>query len=98
MLTTSKSKLLIVDDCPEVVDLITKLLSDCAYEIRTAYDGDEAVSVAKEFHPECVLTGYIMPRMNGFKEAVAILQFHPTCKFVFMTGNSHIPEVRDEYQ
>lgn len=40
-----KTKLLIVDDEPVIVEIITQLLCNCAYDIRTAGDGEEAVSI-----------------------------------------------------
>ena len=63
---SSKAKLLIVDDEPVIVEIITKWLCH-GYDIRNAYDGEEAVSIAKEFHPDCVVTGFMMPRMDGFR-------------------------------
>ena len=92
-----KAKLLIVDDEPVIVEIITKLLCH-AFDTRNAYDGEEAVSIAKEFHPDCVVTGCIMPRMDGLQEAAAILQFQPSCKFVFVTSNAHDPTIRQEYE
>ena len=94
----SKPKLLIVDDEPAVVELVTHILLPCAHDIRKAYDGEEAVAVAKMFRPDCVVTGVIMPKMGGFQEAIAILQFLPTCKFVFISGSAHEPTIRAEYE
>jgi CheY-like chemotaxis protein len=51
----TKAKFLVVDGCRVRVDLITEGLSPWASEIRKAYDGAEAVIVAKEFHPDCVV-------------------------------------------
>ncbi len=98
MLPTGKAKVLIVDDEPPIVEVLVKMLSPCGYEMRTAFNGEDAVSIANEFHPDCVLTGITMPGMNGLEEAVAILQFHPTCKFVFASGAANEPTVRKEYE
>jgi len=95
---TAKAKLLIVDDDPNVVEIIKKMLSRCDYDVRLAYDGDQAVSIAREFRPDCVVTGLIMPKMNGFAEANAILEFQPTCKFVFQTGMAHDAKIREGYE
>jgi CheY-like chemotaxis protein len=96
-MTDVKAKILVVDDEPFVVAYITKIVSGQGYDIRNAYDGEEAVSIAKDFRPDCVVTGFAMPRMDGFTEATAILHFLPTCKFVFVTSNAHNPAVREEY-
>jgi two-component system response regulator YesN len=94
----AKPKLLIVDDEPAIVEFVGKVLMPFASGIRCAYDGHEAVSIARDFRPDCVVTGLMMPVMNGFDEAVQILRFLPDCKFVFMSGSAHNPAVREEYQ
>ena len=92
------TKLLIVDDEPLIVEIITQLLCNCAYDLRTAGNGQEAVSIAQEFHPDCVVTGFMMPRMDRLQEAAAILQFQPNCKFIFVTSNAYDPAIRKEYE
>lgn len=98
MSLAGKPKLLIVDDESAIVEILAKLLASCAFDIRCAYDGQDAVSVARDFHPDCVLTGLVMPRMDGFQEAIEILRFLPNCKFVFMSGSAHSPEIRNRYE
>ena len=93
-----KTKLLIVDDEPVIVEIITQLLCNCAYDIRTAGDGEEAVSIAMEFHPDCVVTGFMMPRIDGLQEAATILRFQSNCKFIFATSNAHNSVIRKEYE
>jgi len=90
-------KLLVVDDEPAIVEIITQMLSVQGYDIRNAYDGDEAVLIAKEFRPCCVVTGVMMPKMNGLQEAAAILKFLPECKFIFVTGAVHHAAFREQY-
>jgi len=78
-----RPKILVVDDEPLIVEFISAMLAKCGYEICVAYDGAEAVAVAKDFLPDCVVTGIMMPRMDGIAEAREILRFHPDCKIVF---------------
>ncbi len=98
MAPTFKARVLIVDDETAIVDFITNILSNCGFDIRVAYNGEQAVSIAREFHPDCVVTGFAMPVMDGLQEATAILQFHPTCKFVFVTSNAQNPLLREPYE
>ena len=72
-----------VDDEAAIVEIILAMLAECGYETRAAYDGAVAVEVAKSFLPDCVVTGIIMPRMDGIAEAREILKFHPDCKIIF---------------
>ena len=92
-----RAKLLIVDDEPAIVDLVQTMISGFGFETRVAYDGIQAISVAKSFRPDCVVTGIMMPKMDGFEEAREILSFLPNCKFILMSGNAHRQEVRDAH-
>jgi CheY-like chemotaxis protein len=98
MVQESKPRFLVVDDEPVIVDFVASIVLPAAGSVRKAYDGEEAVSVAREFRPDCVVTGIIMPRMRGFEEAGIILKFLPACKFVFMSGSAHEPAIRAEYE
>jgi len=90
-------KLLIVDDDPGTVEFLEKMVSRCNFETRVAHGGIQAVSLARDFRPNCVLTGVVMPNMGGFEEAKEILKFLPNCRFILMSGNAHLQEFQDEH-
>ncbi|CEJ43955.1 response regulator transcription factor [Umezakia ovalisporum] len=59
--------ILVVDD-----DLGTRLsISDylelCGYSVVTANDGQEALAMVDNYHPDLIVTDIIMPRMNGYE-------------------------------
>ena len=58
-------KILVVDDEAGIADLIAMILDDDQVAVLTAGDGLEALGVAREEHPQLVLTDVMMPRMNG---------------------------------
>jgi PAS domain S-box-containing protein len=65
--TTSQGKsLLVVDDDPQVIDLISQLLQDSSYTIRTAADGEAALQAVAEQHPDVILLDLLMPNLDGF--------------------------------
>ncbi|HZP18504.1 MAG TPA: response regulator [Terriglobales bacterium] len=76
---------------------LERMLSQCGFAIRVAYDGNAAVSLARDFRPDCVLTGVVMPKMDGFEEAKEILKLLPACKFIVMSGSAHMPEIREAH-
>lgn len=57
--------ILVVDDEPKIADLIAMLLDEEGLEVLTAYDGQEALAIAREERPRLVLTDIMMPRMDG---------------------------------
>jgi CheY-like chemotaxis protein len=56
----------VVDDDPQVVDLVCQLLEGEPYEIMAAADGQEALEVIGRRRPEAILLDLLMPRMDGF--------------------------------
>ena len=59
--------ILVVDDNPANLRLIQLLLSAESYDVRTAGDAAEALSVLQEFQPRLILMDLQMPGMDGFE-------------------------------
>jgi CheY-like chemotaxis protein/anti-sigma regulatory factor (Ser/Thr protein kinase) len=58
--------LLVVDDDPQVVDLVRQLLEGEPYEIMSAADGQAALAAIAQRCPDVILLDLLMPRMDGF--------------------------------
>ena len=59
----------IVDDDPDSSEPLSLLLQAKGHQTRIATDGDQAISVADEFKPNCVLLDLGLPRMDGYEVA-----------------------------
>ncbi len=59
------SKILIVDDEPDIVELITYNLKKAGYVTATAADGVEAIRKARDFRPDLILMDVMMPVKDG---------------------------------
>jgi two-component system KDP operon response regulator KdpE len=62
---TDKSRVLVVDDEPQITRVLKTVLTSQGYQVRTAAEGESALSSLDEWHPELVITDLYMPRMNG---------------------------------
>jgi len=62
-------RILVVDDNRDSADSLAILLELDGNEIRTAYDGVEAIETAAEFRPEVVLLDLGLPRLDGYEAA-----------------------------
>lgn len=69
-------KVLVVDDNHDAAVSLGMLVELLGHDVRTAYDGVEALNVAAEFHPDVVLLDIGMPRMDGY-EACRRLRAQP---------------------
>jgi two-component system cell cycle response regulator len=64
--TNSKSKILIVDDEPLNVKLLTAMIPSEQYETASAFSGDEALKIVRDFRPDLILLDIMMPGLNGY--------------------------------
>jgi len=62
-------RILVADDNRDAVASLAMMLDLGGHEIRTAYDGIEALAIADEFQPEVVLLDIGMPRLDGYATA-----------------------------
>ena len=60
------------DDNRDAADSLAMLLRINGHEIRTAYDGAEALQTASDFHPDVVLLDIGLPKMDGHEVAAQI--------------------------
>ena len=83
MNTTSKQKILIVDDEPDILELIEYNLKKEGYQVFLAHNGQEAVTEAKRSLPDLIVLDIMMPKMDGI-EACRIMRTMPEFKNTFM--------------
>ena len=60
-------RILVVDDEPNINDLISTSLKFSGFEVRSAMNGAQALTVAEEFKPHALVLDVMMPGMNGFE-------------------------------
>ncbi|NQT30465.1 MAG: response regulator [Candidatus Saganbacteria bacterium] len=67
-------KILLVDDEPELVEMVKMRLSSHGYEVVTAVDGAEALKKAKSINPDLIILDLMLPKMDGY-QVCRILKF-----------------------
>ncbi|HAK28386.1 MULTISPECIES: response regulator transcription factor [Sphingobacterium] len=82
-MSSSKQKILIVDDEKDILDLIAFNLNREGYQVSTAQNGEEAINVAKQVNPDLIILDVMMPKMDGI-EACRIMRAMPEFKSTFM--------------
>ena len=69
-----RRKLLVVDDKPTNLSVFCSMLEPIGFDIVTAENGQQAVEIARQIHPDSILTDLVMPVKNGFEAAREIRQ------------------------
>ena len=66
---SAKRRILVVDDNKDSADSLSMMLGIMGMEVRTAYDGLEAVEMAAAFNPDVALLDIGLPKLNGYEAA-----------------------------
>jgi CheY-like chemotaxis protein len=59
-------RLLVVDDDPNIPDMVRQLLEESSYQVESASDGQEAWERIQKDRPDAILLDLMMPKMDGF--------------------------------
>jgi len=88
MSTDKNKKVLLVDDEPNILVALEFLVKQQGYTVLKATNGEEALQIMREHHPEIVVLDVMMPNMDGFEVAKRIRQvehFEQT-RIIFLTA------------
>ena len=86
--------LLVVEDIPDILNLLEATLTFKGYRVVTARDGQEALEIIQKEHPAMVITDILMPKMDGFS-LVHRLRLDPETRripVVFLSATYVAPE------
>jgi DNA-binding response OmpR family regulator len=81
-------RILIVDDEPEILEMLKAYFSDKRYDVMTAQQGADAVMIAGFQRPDAMLLDILMPGMDGVKVLRAIRTMDSSIPVIMVTANT----------
>jgi CheY-like chemotaxis protein len=87
-MVTALGRVLVVDDEPQVVEMLRELLAELGYTVETAGHGAAALQRVPEFKPDVVLLDLQMPGLSGLQVLEVLRRDHPGLPVVIVTGNT----------
>jgi DNA-binding response OmpR family regulator len=96
-MNAGKGPLLVVEDIPNILELLEVTLRFKGYDVITARNGEEALEVIAKQRPALVITDILMPKMDGFT-LVYRLRSNPetqTIPVIFLSATYIAPEDKD---
>jgi two-component system cell cycle sensor histidine kinase/response regulator CckA len=91
---SAKRTVLVVDDEPDVLQLIETILTEEGYEVIAAESADRAIEAFRNLprRPDLLLTDVVMPGMSGPMLVDHLVGIEPQLKVLFMSGydNRHV--------
>lgn len=82
----TEAKLLIVDDEPNIRELLATSLKFAGFEILTAKNGQEAIKIAEKNKPDLALLDVMLPDMNGFTVTTKLRNANLQFPIIFLTA------------
>lgn len=89
--------ILVVDDVEDVRELLTLVLREEGYEVHTADNGANALTVLNNTHIDLAVTDILMPEMDGIEFITEASIQQPDLKFIIISGGSRTPVSEFDY-
>lgn len=89
---------LLTDDNPDIIELVQLILANSGYQLITASDGIEAVSVSLEQKPDLILMDLKMPNMDGFAATRALREKGFSNPIVVLTASESDADRKEAQQ
>ncbi len=88
----TRGDILLVDDDPDLLKLISLRLTSAGYRVRTAESGETALATIAVERPATVITDLRMPGIDGLQLFDAIHRQHPALPVIVLTAHGTIPD------
>jgi len=79
-------RVLVVDDDPDTVDLLTTILSDAGYEVVAAFTGGDGLMVLEVESPDVILLDLQMPGLHGMDVLRRLRMARPEIPVIIVSG------------
>ena len=89
MVESARRRLLIVDDEPLILEVLTEHFKS-EYDIDTALNGADALGAILRARPDVVMLDINMPRMNGVEDLKDIKQIDESIAVIMVTANEQV--------
>jgi CheY-like chemotaxis protein len=87
------ARILVVDDEPDICEILQEILHQAGHQVRVAPDGDSALAVLRGEPFDLILTDIFMPGKEGIETIMEIRRDFPGIKIIAMSGGGRSGEL-----
>ncbi|OIO72615.1 MAG: hypothetical protein AUJ85_09925 [Elusimicrobia bacterium CG1_02_37_114] len=98
MADKKKSQILVVDDEPDVVLILSEFLRKEGFKVYTAHNGQQAIDKIKEFPIDLVLLDLAMPQMDGIQVLKELKKINPRIEVMIITAYRDAEKVVESFR
>jgi len=93
-------KILVADDESHILNVVSLKLRNAGFTVVTAHDGQEALEMAQQEHPDLLITDYHMPQLSGIELCQKLKQDPATANIpaIMLTARGYHLEPADTEQ
>lgn len=86
------SLLLVVNDCPNIVYLLSDLLRYKGFQVVTAENGESGWQQYQKYRPEVIISDSAMPVVDGYQFLQRVRKSAPKQRFIMLSPQMSLPE------
>jgi two-component system OmpR family response regulator len=88
----SPLRALVVDDEPNLADVLTSMLRYEGWDARSAGDGSAALRISRDFRPDAVILDVMLPDLDGFEVLRRLRAGNPRVSVLFLTARDSVED------
>ena len=81
-------RVLVVDDEQTITETLVEILNGEGFDAIAASDGDSAISSARSFAPDVIISDVVMPGRNGVDLGIQLRKVLPKCRIILFSGQT----------
>ena len=85
------SKIMVVDDDPNIRELVCTLLKDGGFDTAEAKDGQHALRIIMDENPDLLIIDLMMPHMDGYELCRRLRQYYENLPVLMLTAKGELP-------
>ena len=85
-----KTRVLLVDDEKEFIESLSERLELRLFDVKTAFNGDDAVNLLQQEDMDVVVLDVLMPGKDGIATLTEIKKLKPLTQVIMLTGNATV--------
>lgn len=90
---TQQQRALVVEDAVEIQEVVTALLREEGFDVRTASDGERAVEMARAFEPDLIVLDLSLPGLDGISVCQQIRTFSEAYILILTAKSDEVDKV-----
>ena len=85
-MVTRSAVILVVDDEPNMCDVLRRILEKEGYKVLTATDGETALRLTRKHKPDLMLLDLLMPGIDGREVCQRVREFYPATRVIYFSA------------